>query len=295
MKQVAEPSYPNAAAPPHALYLVGRDGVEKPVTVTSLDWKAVNAGIDASLAKINSFGGILYAERADGLDSSIMEYDTCQQPTSSSTVYAVYVYDGPHEFGLDDVDKLAAEPLAHRLFEIVVYDAEEEYLEAVREVQEVAGDSFDPSTHAVEKAIRTAHEASLVCRRFGTFDPREFVADIEDALHNTPYRRNRNGDIVARIKVGGIADYLHRQSDGTYTIAFHYSIDDEKTWFPAEEIVHVAVDGEKFLEDGEDRLLSDLSLTPEQIAAVDDVLEDALAWIDTSDLLDVAENYGQRK
>ncbi|TCQ07675.1 hypothetical protein C8J34_104136 [Rhizobium sp. PP-F2F-G36] len=293
MKQFVGHSYPNAAAPPHALYLVGRDGIEEAVTVANLDWRTVHAGIDASLVNVSAFGGIPYAERADGLDSSIMEYDTCQQPTSSSTVYAVYVYDGPEEFGLDDVGKIAAEPLAHRLFEIVVYDAEEEYLEAVREVQEVAGDSFAPSAIAVEKAISAAYDASLVCRKFGTFDPREFTADIEDALRRTPYRQNCDGDIVARIEVGGVADYLQRQSDGTYTIAFRYSIDGEKTWAPAKEIVHVAEDGEPFLEDGEDRLLSDLSLTSEQIAAVEAVLEDALAWIDGIDLLDVAETEGQ--
>lgn len=295
MKQFDGSSYPDAAAPPHALYLAGRDGVEEPVMVANLDWKVVHAGIDAVLNRIGEYGGIPYAERVDGLDSSIAEYDVCQEPSGSSTVYTVYAYAGPEVFESEDIGRLAADPRAQRLFEIIVDDAEEEYLQALRELQEVAGDSFDPSIGDVEEAVEAAHDAALVCEKFGTYDRREFHPDVVDALRGTPYRRNADGGIEARVDVGNIRDDLERQSEGVYTIVFCYSVDDERTWVSSEERVYVTEDGQMFLEDGHDRLLNDTPLTPDQIAAVDVVLEDALAWIDIkpSDPLDAAEAKGE--
>lgn len=282
MKKFDRNPYPDPTAPPHALYLVGRDGVEERVTIANLDRKTVHAGIDAALQAIGQYDGILYAERFDGPSSEIMEYESTGNPTDNSHLYAVYVYSGQGTFGKEDIGRLVDDPLAQRLFEIMVDDAEEEYLQALEQVREIAGDSFDPSIQAVEAAIKIAYDASAVCIRFGSYDPREFDPDVIDALRCTPYRLNADGNVEVRLDVGSIDDHLVQQSEGEFSIRFSYSLDDERTWVSAKERVYVTDDGELFLDDSGDRLLDTRLLTHDQIDIIDVALEDALAWMEVT-------------
>lgn len=269
-------SYPDPTAAPHALYLVGRDGVEEPVAIANLDRTTVHAGIDAALHAIGHYDGILYAERFDGPSSEIMEYESTGNPSDNSHLYAVYVYPGSETFGKEDIGRLVDDPLAQRLFEIMVDDAEEEYLQALEQVREIAGDSSDPSIRAVEAAIKTAYDAGAVCEAFGSYEPREFDADVNDRLRGTPCRRNAEGNDGARLDIGTTGDHLERQSECGLRIRYDCSLDD---WVSAEEWLYVSDDGELLVDESGERLLNDRRLIPDQNDTIYVDLEDMLAWM----------------
>jgi len=116
------------------------------------------------------------------------------------------------------------EPSVLRLSLTNATDKEDDYFEAVEQVRSTALDRISGSVDSVAIAFRSAYKAFQACNRIGSGNLREFTADVDDALSHTPFFRNDENIIEARVELLSVDKQLEPYAEDEFHVQFKFRL-----------------------------------------------------------------------